>query len=362
MTEQTQNEARERRGGKRRWLWYAIPTVGTLTVFGAGCELATLLQLLLMFMGAAPAGNFGDSGQVNLNMIPLNEFGNVQFASNALYQVEVTDPPQTQATVEGVESKPSREVGSFAVLLDSSSSMSENDVDRRRVDAAQMLAYEVLDRTPGSRLGMFDFGYAANGDFEHTRTLTAYTSDGDQLAKGAQEAVADGWTPLYDSLDEVLDSMEADVQSHFQAKPVDKAIVVITDGEDNSTYLSLSEVITKANRMEIPIHVIGMAEASEFGANYATSAGSGSNRAISELRRLADDTGGVYASVHSADDLVGVAETIALGLTGGYETATVKLDPVPPPGTLVKGRVKLRGLGDLDISESLAGDWEFVAP
>ena len=254
---QKHSPCEEKRASRRKIWWKVLFPVGALTFVGAGCEFAGLiLQLLLLFMGASPDANFDENGRVGLNMVPINEFGEVQFLTNALYDVEVTNPPQTIASVDMVESKPAKEQGTFAVLLDSSTSMESNDPERQRVTATVELTREVLIQTPTSRMAVFDFGAGASGGFEETRALTPYTSDPAVLAEGTEKTIAEGWTPLYDSLVEVLGSMSTEIQATFQTTPVDKAIVVVSDGEDTSSSASLEEVISLSKQLDIPVHVI----------------------------------------------------------------------------------------------------------
>ncbi|MEL6179307.1 MAG: hypothetical protein AAFS10_10150, partial [Myxococcota bacterium] len=122
-------------------------------------------------------------------------------------------------------------------------------------------------------------------------------------------------------------------------------------------FASLDSVISKANSLSIPIHVVGLGEASELDSTFSTD---GSNTTlIQNLRDLASKTGGFYASASSADELVELADTIAIGLTGGFEAASVRLDPVPPSGTVVRGRIRAKYS---DGSFGPYTDWNFVAP
>ena len=59
------------------------------------------------------------------------------------------------------------------------------------------------------------------------------------------------------------------------------------------------------------------------------------------LHRLADASSGIYAGAPSAGSLPLVFEALATVLTKGALLATVRLDPVPPPGTVVQGTVSV---------------------
>ena len=389
MTALNTNQTPDRRSTYRKAATVGIP-VGLAAIFGVGCidgALGVLLQLLLVFLGATPADDFGQSGQVEFAMVPMTGQGehaeDVEPGStdDIEYEVECDEPAGTEVEVDDVETKPSEEFGTFTILLDGSGSMERTaadcpgcpyDKDRRRVEAAKLLSEKVIAKAPGSRMGLFEFtaGTAeappagldcdlasATDGFMRTRTLQTYTEDVNDLFKGADQAYSCGGTYLYDSLDEVLASMNNDIQANFQTQPISKAIIVITDGEDTASQLAnLESVIAKANSYSIPVHVVGLGAASEVDATYNVNA---NTDLIADLRDLASKTGGFYASAASADELVSLADTIAAGLTGGYEAASVTLKPVPPSGTVVTGRIRAK------YSDGTTGpwsDWSFVAP
>jgi hypothetical protein len=292
-------------------------------------------------------------------------------ANDVRYVVNVFEPSGTSAEVEEVNIQDTQEVGTFSVLLDSSGSMEQSfdtvcptcphDPQRVRVDAAQTLVGELLARTPESRVGIFDFGPGASDGFEATRVLTPYTSKVEDLQGGADLTVSDGGTFIYDSLCEILGYMDSDIQEHFQTTPITKAIVLVSDGEDTeSSFCTLDGVIDRAKQSEIPIHVIGIGAAREdFKEYYQTE--EDNSEVIESLRRLSGETGGFYASLGNHDDLVQLAEVIAIGLTGGYTKTSVVLDPIPPSGTKVVGEICPI---DAESGEKISDcePWEFIAP
>ncbi len=404
---------------KRRLLrtlgWVAVPA-GVTAVFGAGCidgPLGLLLQLGLLLLGVTPAANFQDNGQVEFSLLQTAEDGSpitptdekpseekpseevtdgevtdgeepapVEDATSdssdpAEYYVEVYEPAGTRATVKTVFVSDVEEVGTFSVIIDSSGSMERSypadedgfsvcptcphDPNRRRVDATQTLVKEVLNRTPESRMGIFDFGAGPSeqNGFKVTQVLQGYTSDVDALVQGADRTTSAEGTFIYDSAMEVIDLMTNDIQQHFQTKPITKAIIMISDGEDTESVATLEQVIAKAKEKEIPIHVIALGQASsKYQDSYQTDIDN--KEIVTDFQRLAAETGGFYATITSNEDLVALAEVIALGLTGGYEKLVAELDPVPACGTVVKGTIYA---GNPKENPDLQGeDWSFVAP
>jgi len=381
--------------------------VGITAIFSVGCvggPLGALLSLGLLLLGVTPDANFQDTGRVEFNLLQVSADGEpVDKSDDAAadpttdepttdepvideptsdkggpnYVIDVFEPAGTTATVERVFVEAAEEIGTFSVILDSSGSMERiypvdesgfsvcatcpHDPSRRRVDATQALTKEILNRSPESRLGIFDFGAGpseANG-FKVTRILQGYTSDTDLLAQGASLTESAEGTFIYDSTLEVLELMTSDIAAHFQTKPITKAIIVISDGEDTESVASLEQVIVRAQELEIPIHVVAIGMASDkFRDSYQTDIDN--NAIVSDFQRLAQETGGFYATVDSNDDLVALAEVIALGLTGGYEKLVTTLEPVPSCGTVVRGKIYA---GDPKENPDLQGeDWSFIAP
>jgi sugar phosphate isomerase/epimerase len=181
-----------------------------------------------------------------------------------------------------------------------------------------------------------------------------YTSDEAALKAATAKTGSDGGTYIYDSLMEILDSMDSDIKEHFQTEAVNKAIIIITDGEDTESLATLKDVITEANRLDVPIHVIGLGKASEsYRDLYQTD--ESNSQLIRDLQELASETRGFYFSVVNDGDLELLSENVGKALAAGHDQVKVTLDPVPEPGTVVKGDIGLIGSGS---SES----WSFVAP
>lgn len=366
---------------KRTWALSAA----FISAVGWGCEggLTTLLGLLLVFLGVTPDVNFAQNGRADFNLLAQTgaeetmadgENADGEEAAeprNIEYVINVFEPEGTTATVDEVTVQDTQEVGTFSVLLDSSGSMEQSfdtvcptcphDPQRVRVDAAQTLVGELLARTPESRVGIFDFGPGASDGFEATRVLTPYTSKTEDLKSGADLTVSEGGTFIYDSLCEILDYMNSDIQQHFQTTPITKAIVLVSDGEDTeSSFCTLDGVIDRAKQSEIPIHVIGIGAAREdFKEYYQTE--EDNSEVLSSLRRLSGETGGFYASLGNHEDLVQLAEVIAIGLTGGYTKTSVVLEPIPSSGTKVVGEICPVD-GDSGEKVSDCEPWEFIAP
>lgn len=114
---------------------------------------------------------------------------------------------------------------------------------------------------------------------------------------------------------------------------VQRYIVVISDGQDlDSELYTLDDVITLANEYNVTIHAIGLGPAS---ANFQSDLLRTEEQyaAVTSLQRLAEETGGFYASAFDADELHEMYQNVAASLTEGYNATTVSCEPEPTVST-----------------------------
>ncbi len=107
-----------------------------------------------------------------------------------------------------------------------------------------------------------------------------FTGDQDQISHGIGELAPAGGTALWDAV--TFASHKLDSRSETQ--PVARILVIISDGNDNSSKASLKEAIQAAERGEVLIYTVSTAESS--GADSGPSVG---DRA---LKVLAEQSGG----------------------------------------------------------------------
>jgi Ca-activated chloride channel family protein len=109
--------------------------------------------------------------------------------------------------------------------------------------------------------------------------LQDFTDNPETLANAVNRIRAGGGTALYDA---VHDATSQKLSKQTGARRV---IILISDGDDNSSRISLTETLEAAQKNEIVVYAIGT--------NHASSAGGrDSGRGDKTLRRLADETGG----------------------------------------------------------------------
>src|SRR5713226_471939 len=110
--------------------------------------------------------------------------------------------------------------------------------------------------------------------------LQDFTSDRKALEKAAKKVRAEGSTALYDGVYTGLRHIR-------KGKNRKKALLVVTDGADNSSEVQFKELLEFARQSEVLIHVIGLfGEPMRFGALLADSPD------VDKLSQLAAVTGG----------------------------------------------------------------------
>ncbi len=156
--------------------------------------------------------------------------------------------------------------------------------------------------------------------FNHKVELSSdFVSDKPTLQNSILGLRAEGRTALWDAVGFALDHLK-------RAKHRKKALVVVTDGEDNSSRLSFRELMKRAEEADVLIYTVGMFESrGMFGSNAPSGSeergqnagrfelrdqfgrGFGGDYPREELTRLAEVTG---ASAHFPTDVEECRETM----------------------------------------------------
>jgi VWFA-related protein len=174
---------------------------------------------------------------------------------------------------------------SLAVLLDDSASMRASQPMRQAAAAA------LLERlNPGDRaiLGLFSRTVALNG---------ALTGDRDALlqqTRSSRPLVAG--TALWDAVDAGV--------SALAPEPGRRVVLILTDGDDNSSRTEASTVATRATREGVMIYAVGIRGAEQ--------------RLGKGLKNLALETGGWFFELRPSDDLVSTFQRVADELRSQY--------------------------------------------
>jgi VWFA-related protein len=132
-----------------------------------------------------------------------------------------------------------------------------------------------------------------------------FTSDFNQLKSGLSHLSQSGGTALYDTVVTAADKMERSA-----ARPR-KVLIVITDGDDNSSKLTLNDATHRVQDMRGPIiYSIGLL----FG-------GGKSRHARRDLEALSSETGGIAFFPSSVNDIDSVVAEVARDIRNQYVIA-----------------------------------------
>ena len=207
--------------------------------------------------------------------VPTNEV-NVVFTVTDKHGRRVTDLRQGDFQILD-DNKPPQEVRSFhaetnlplevGLLIDASNSV------RDRFKFEQESAIEFLNQTIRPH---YDQAFVVG--FDVTPEVTQdFTDNTELLAKGVHALRPGGGTALYDAL---YYSCRERLLKSPKGTPVRRAIILLTDGDDNQSHVTREEAIEMAQRAETIIYTIST--------NVSGTKGPGDK----VLERIADATGG----------------------------------------------------------------------
>lgn len=213
----------------------------------------------------------------------------------------------------------------LGLLLDTSESMA------KEIKLTQEAATRFLEAIPRARDLLTVF-------FDQDIRISRYDSEHQQgLFERIEDARATGNTALYDAIAVYL--------SRVQDSGGRKVLVVLTDGEDTTSSLSLTEVMQLVRSSPVTIYPIA------FSGEYII----GSNRAVSArsfLRYLAEMTGGIVFTPTISKDLPRIYEKILDELSSQYVLGFTSDSP-KRDGKLRKLRVDVKRK-DLKVRHRLA--------
>ncbi|MBZ5596769.1 MAG: VWA domain-containing protein [Acidobacteriia bacterium] len=175
------------------------------------------------------------------------------------------------------DNRPAAEIRSFhsendlplqvGLLVDASNSV------RDRFKFEQEAAIEFLNQTVRPK---YDQAFVVG--FDVTPDVTQdFTDNTEALSRGVRDLRPGGGTAMYDAL---YFACRDKLMKHTQSGPVRRAIILLSDGDDNQSHVSREEAIEMAQRAEVIVYTI------------STNISGTRGRADKVLERIADATGG----------------------------------------------------------------------
>jgi Ca-activated chloride channel family protein len=204
----------------------------------------------------------------------------------------------------------------IALLVDTSGSI--RDKLKFEEEAAIEFFYSTLQRNKDKALVIsFDSGVDLLQDF---------TDDSEKLADQIRKIRAGGGTALYDAVYLAVNKKLANESGR-------RIVILITDGDDNSSRVSLTETLEAAQRNEVTIYGISTNSAAYFGSKEQ-------ERGDKTLKKLSEETGGKAFFPLKIQDLASsfldIHDELRSQYQIGYRPLNAKMD-----GTFRRIRVDL---------------------
>jgi Ca-activated chloride channel homolog len=210
---------------------------------------------------------------------------------------------------------------SIGLLVDNSGSMNS-----KRAAVASAALDLVKASNPQDETFVINFSDQAYLDQD-------FTTDPGKLQNGLSHLSLSGGTALYDTVVTAADKMER------SAKRPRKVLILITDGDDNSSKLTLDDAIQRVRDMQGPIiYSIGLL----FG-------GDKSRHARRDLQALSSETGGIAFFPDSVKDIDSVAAEVARDIRNQYAVAYHSARASAGGYHTVKAEAHAQGHGKLTV-------------
>lgn len=210
---------------------------------------------------------------------------------------------------------------SLGLLIDNSGSMRSR---RSKVEAAALAFARASN--PDDELFVLNFA-------DKPRIDVPFTSDVHVLEAGIARVDAIGGTAMHDAVD------AADAYLTAHASRDRKVLLIVTDGKDNASQISLAQILDRAARHDIVIYAIGLPAAEDP---------SGARQARRELNQLTEKTGGFADYPVSLEAIDAAALEIARQIRHQYTLAYAPLNQALD-GSYRAIRVKVAGLERFSI-------------
>jgi VWFA-related protein len=175
---------------------------------------------------------------------------------------------------------------SLGIVFDSSRSM-DGKLDESRAAVSRFLRAS----RPGDEYFLVEFN-------DRPRLLTGFTTDTNVIENSLVAIQAKNWTALLDAVYMAVHQMKHAVNSH-------KALLILSDGGDNNSRYTESEMKSRVREADVSIYSIGL--------------GTGLVRHhVRLLKQLSEETGGEYAQANKMSDLPDAVERLSAAIRHQY--------------------------------------------
>jgi len=185
------------------------------------------------------------------------------------------------------------------------------------------------------RAGNSEDQFFVIGFNDEVELLQDYTSDADELRDALENTIVAGKTHLYDAV--YLGVQKA--QSGARPK---KAVVVITDGEDDTSFYKLNEVISSIRESDVQVFCVGFLTEAPSKNRISRWSNSKAKKVYDALVSISEETGGKAFFPQHLSEIHGITSEIARELRSqysiGYSSSNQARD-----GSFRKIKVELAG-------------------
>ncbi len=263
-----------------------------------------------------------DVEEVVLNVTVLSDSNRlVTNLEKSDFSVQEDGVPQTIASFQHEDIPVS-----MGILVDNSGSMREK---RQAVNSSALDLVKASN--PEDEAFIVNFSDEAFIDQD-------FTADLGKLREGLAHVDSKGGTALYDAV-----AASADQLTKYAKRPK-QVLLIITDGEDNASSLSLEQTIQRIQALQGPVvYSIGLLFKDEGGGREA-------HRAKRALEMLSRETGGIAFFPKSLNDVDAIAAEVARDIRNQYTIGYHSTKPASQGGyRLVKVEAHNKGMGRLSV-------------
>lgn len=188
---------------------------------------------------------------------------------------------------------------SLGIVLDLSGSM------RSKINQVRRSALAFINAgNPGDEFFLIGFN-------DEVELLQDYTGDIDELSDALENTVVAGKTHLYDAVYLGIDKAHAGTKQK-------KALVVITDGNDDKSYYSLKDINKKARESDVQVFCVGFLDDMPEKGIFSRRSNSEAKKYHDALVSISDETGGNAYFPKDVSEIRGIVGTIARDIRSQY--------------------------------------------
>ena len=209
---------------------------------------------------------------------------------------------------------------SLGLIIDDSGSMRNK---RERVEAAALTLVKESNRQ--DEVFIVNFNDEAYLDVPFTNDLT-------KMQQGLERIDSRGGTAMRDAIDQAMTYLKSD------GKKDKKVLLVITDGNDNASNVSLERVVQRAQQSEVVIYAIGLLVDEE---RHEAA------KAKRDLKALTTATGGLVYYPNNVSEVQQLCEEIARDIRNQYTLAYTP--QIADDGTYRTIKVLVNGQSNLTV-------------